>query len=298
MHKSVLLQEVISGLNPTKGDIVVDCTINGAGHAIGLLNATKGGIELIGLDADPEAIKRADARLKEAGFEAKLVNENFRMLDTALSELGITKVHKFLFDLGWSSDQLDSGRGFSFQKNEPLDMSFGKTGRPYAFSAEAIVNEWDEENIVAILIGYGEERYAKGIARGIVRTRMIKPIKTTNDLVSVIKASTPTKYHFGKIHPATRTFQALRIAVNDELGAIEEGLKKAFDFLHTEGRIAVISFHSIEDRIVKWLFKEWATNNKGISLSKKPIVATEEEIEKNPRARSAKLRVFEKQNTQ
>lgn len=293
MHHSVLLQEVINGLDPHKGEVIVDCTINGGGHTEAMLSNIPD-IKVIGLDADPEAIEGAKARLQKFERQLSLVNENFRNLDTALASFGIEKADKFLFDLGWSSNQLESGRGMSFQKNEPLNMAFGKSGKEIKISARDIVNEWEEENISTILYGYGEERYSRSIAKQIVEARRIKPIETTYELVEIIHSATPSKYHHGKIHPATRTFQALRIATNDELGALEIGLKKALDHLGENGRIAVITFHSIEDRIVKRLFREWVKEEKGILVNKKPITSAEEEIEVNPRARSAKLRIFNK----
>jgi 16S rRNA (cytosine1402-N4)-methyltransferase len=208
-----------------------------------------------------------------------------------------------MLDLGLSSDQFEtSGRGFSFQKNEPLLMTFKENLGPEDLTAKQIVNTWDEENIADIIYGYGEERYSRKIAKGIVGARAVKPIETTFDLVEIIKNSTPSRYAHGKIHPATRTFQALRITVNDEINALKEGLEKGWERLAPGGRMAVISFHSIEDRIVKHFYKskEWMEKADGTSertaniITKKPITASHQEISENPRSRSAKLRIIEK----
>ena len=296
-HVPVLLHESIDGLNLQKGDVVVDATINGGGHSDEAARRFGKDIYIIGFDLDEEALLRSEARLKERGAHFFLFRENFRNMKKKLDEKGIGNVDKILFDLGLSSDQLEAqegaGRGFSFQKNEPLVMTFSR-GDYDGITARQILNEWSEESISDILYGYGEERYAKGIARQIVKTRSKKSIMTTFDFVEVIKEATPLRYQKGKTHFATRSFQALRMAVNDEVGALRDGLKDGFSILKKGGRIAVISFHSIEDRIVKRFFVEKSSAGEGVRINKKPITPTVEGVEKNRRARSAKLRIIEK----
>lgn len=291
IHKTVLLQESIEGLAITEGDVYLDGTLGSAGHA---LAACGHGAQIVGIDQDEDALARATSRLQST-CDFRLIKGSFRNMDKALDELGISKVNKIMLDLGLSSDQFEtSGRGFTFQKNEPLLMTFKKDPSEEDLTAQEIVNHWDEENIADIIYGYGEERYARKIARKIVEARENKPITTTSELVEIIKAATPSFYHHGKIHPATRTFQALRITVNDEIGALKDGLKKGFDRLEKNGRMAVISFHSIEDRIVKHFYKEKAEEGLAELITKKPITASELEKKENPRSRSAKLRIIKK----
>ena len=214
------------------------------------------------------------------------------LVDNAEIHYGVDKI---LLDIGLSSNQFEeSGRGFSFQKDEPLIMSFKKEITENDLTAKEIVNTWEAENIMTILQGYGEEQFASRIARAIVRSREMKPIETTFELVDIIMSATPKFYHFKKIHPATKTFQALRITVNDEIGSLKEGIKKSFEILNPSGRLAIISFHSLEDRVVKQFFKEYEDTGKGKRINKRIIIADKEEIEENPRARSAKLRIIQK----
>jgi 16S rRNA (cytosine1402-N4)-methyltransferase len=204
-------------------------------------------------------------------------------------------VDRILLDIGLSSNQFeDSGRGFSFQKDEPLIMSFKKDLKETDLTAKEILNTWDRENIEAILKGYGEEQFAWKISKAIVERREQKPIETTFELVDIVKSATPKFYHHRKIHPATKTFQALRITVNDEIESLKDGINKGFNILNKDGRIAVISFHSLEDRIVKQFFREMEDSGVGKRITKKPILPSEEEIRENPRSRSAKLRILEK----
>lgn len=301
-HRSVLLQEVIEALDITQSDIVVDATLGGAGHARAMADKLGPNGILIGLDADSDAVERARQRLADAKSRVLLVPANFRDLKKVLADLGVGKITKVLFDLGWSSYQLDSGRGFSFsarggsalggQKDELL-MTYRKNPQSNDLTAATIVNTWSEQSIADVIFGWGQERYARRIAKAIVARRGQKSFETSRELAETIKAAVPPPYRFGRIHPATKTFQALRIAVNDELGALKEGISSGWERLAAGGRIAVITFHSIEDREVKRLFVAFARQG-GRLLSKKPIRPGPEEIKENPRARSAKLRVIEK----
>jgi 16S rRNA (cytosine1402-N4)-methyltransferase len=294
-HKSVLLHEVIDGLEIKNGDVFVDGTLGGGGHSEEIFRKFGKKVTVVGIDLDEEALARSKERLGKLGFEIKSAQGSFRDIDAVLQSLGFEKADKILLDLGLSSNQFEeSGRGFSFQKNEPLLMNFKKNLTENDLTAGEILNTWDEENISAVLRGYGEERFAERIAGAIVRTRKLKPIETTFELVDIILSATPKFYHHRKIHPATKTFQALRIAVNDEIGALKDGLRKGFELLNSSGRLAVISFHSLEDRQVKQFFKKMDNDKVGKIINKKIIVPTAEEVAENPRARSAKLRILEK----
>jgi len=294
-HKTVLLQEAIDGLDIRAGDIFVDGTLGGGGHSEEVCRRFGNAVVMIGIDLDPEAISRTAARLKDFDCNIKSIQGSFRNIDSLLDTLGVGQVDKILLDIGLSSNQFEeSGRGFSFQKDEPLIMSFKKDLSPEDLTAREIVNTWDEENIAAILEGYGEEQFARRIARRICQVRDLAPIETTSDLVDVVMGATPKFYHHRKIHAATKTFQALRITVNDEIESLKDGLRKGFERLNPSGRIAVISFHSLEDREVKNFFKQKEEEGKGKRITKKPIVPTEEERDENPRSRSAKLRILEK----
>ena len=292
-HISVLLHEAIDGLRLKAGDVFLDATLGNAGHTLGVWKRSGDEVAYVGLDADPERVAYARKRLAEAGCRAKVFCENFGNLDRALVEAGISKSTAILFDLGLNSEQLESsGRGFSFLEDEPLLMTFGevKTGM---LTAQEIVNHYDEESLEKIFREYGEERQAHNIARTIVHERKHKHIGTTFELIGAIQKGYRGKYP-KSIHFATRTFQALRIAVNDELGALTEALAKGFDSLSEHGRMAVISFHSLEDRIVKRFFRNHADAGAGILVTKRPIVPGDKECGENPRARSAKLRILEK----
>ena len=293
IHKSVLLQEVLTDLAFEKGNVFVDGTVNGGGHSVAVVEQFGKDISIVGIDLDIDALAKAKDRLAKGNVI--LVNESFRNIDTVLDTTGYKQADKILFDLGLSSNQFEeSGRGFTFQKDEPLSMSFKKDGGVKGFTAYDIVNFWDEENIADVVYGYGEERYSRRIARAIVAQRATAPIKTTFELVEVIKSAVPNSYQHKKIHPATKTFQALRIAVNDELGSLRDGLSRGFERLRPAGRMAVISFHSTEDRIVKNFFKDRVSEKRGELIHKKPRIAGQEELAENPRSRSAKLRTIQK----
>ncbi len=277
IHQPVLLSEVLQELAPQRGATVIDCTVGFGGHAIALYAAITPEGRLLGIDQDPDALSSARQRLPEA---VVLRHGNFREVERIAGEEGFTPADAVLFDLGVSSAQIDRAeRGFSFRADGPLDMRMDPT---QPVSAESVVNEWDEEELERIIREYGEERHARRVAQRIVEHR---PIRTTKELRSIVAAAVPSSPHMG--HPARRTFQALRIAVNDELGALSAALEAAARIVRPGGRVGVISFHSLEDRIVKRRFQLAPYEQ----TTKKPIQATQAERERNPRARSAKLRV-------
>ncbi len=292
MHVPVLLNEVIQFLQPEKCRRIIDATVNGGGHAGVILKfLPKDGI-LIGIDRDKDAIEKISENFKDdKRFHA--VHGNFRNIKELTRKFG--KVWDgILFDLGLSSNLLEeSGRGFSFMKDEPLDMRFDAADR---LTAKEIINNWPEIKLAEIFYKYGEERFSRKIAKGIVWRRNKSEISTTADLVGVIKESLPVIYlRKLRIHPATRVFQALRIAVNDELASLEDALKASWEILGKNGRLSAISFHSLEDRIVKQSFKNFKSfSGKAVILTKKPVVPSVGEVHVNPRARSAKLRVIQK----
>lgn len=295
-HESVLLEESVAALEIESSDVVLDATLGGAGHFSAILGELGENGILIGVDADPEAVERARAVAAEDHRSMRpvihLLTDNFRNLERMLDRLDVPQLDKALFDLGWSGYQLSAGRGFSFQLEEPLLMTYAVDTE--GLSAADIVNTWTETDIADVIFEYGEERFARKIAHAIVEARGKRRILTTKDLVDAVKAGTPKWYHTRRTHPATKTFQALRIAANDEFGALREGLTAAMGRLSPNGRIAVISFHSLEDRIVKNIFREAVARGEGALPVKKPIVPAKMELARNPRARSAKLRVFER----
>ena len=305
-HVSVLLNECLDGLNIKPNGVYVDGTLGGAGHSYRIAGALTTG-RLIGIDRDPVALKAASQRLEPYKAHVTLVHSNFCEMAQVLKNLNIPGVDGILLDLGVSSPQLDDGtRGFSYMADAPLDMRMNGEDQ---LNAETVVNTWPQEELKRILYQYGEERYAPQIAAAICRRRELLPIKTTLELVDIIRSAMPPAALREKQHPAKRSFQAIRIAVNDELGAVERIMEDAIDLLNPGGRLAVITFHSLEDRLVKNGMAEAA---KGCTcppsfpvcvcgkkprvkiISRKPIVASEEELKDNPRARSAKLRVCEK----
>ena len=305
-HVSVLLQECIDGLNIKPDGIYVDGTLGGAGHSSQIAKRLTTG-RLIGIDRDPVALAAAGKRLEPYKDRVTLVHSNFCEMAKVLADLGIPAVDGILMDLGVSSPQLDDGdRGFSYMVDAPLDMRMNSED---ALTAQIVVNTWSQEELKRILYTYGEERYAPQIAAAICRRREEKPIETTLELVDVIRSAMPPAALREKQHPAKRSFQAIRIAVNDELGSVEKAMEVAIPLLNPGGRLAIITFHSLEDRIVKTAMADAA---KGCTcppqfpvcvcgkkpkvklISRKPIISGHEELEANPRARSAKLRVCEK----
>lgn len=296
-HDTVLLSEAVEALNVQSGDSVVDTTIGGAGHFSLFLEKLGSSGTLVGIDADHEAIERAEAALNATPDASRpqvvLIEDNFSNLTSILARAGVESPDKVLFDLGWSGFQLSRGRGFSFREDEPLLMTYGDPAKAENTAAD-LVNHLSEASLADTIFALGEERFARGIARSIVLAREEAPIDTTFALVAAIEAGVPGWYKHRRLHPATKTFQALRIAVNDELGALRSGLSSALSSLAVGGRVAVITFHSIEDRIVKTMFRDAAYAGMGTLVNKKPLVPGSLELSHNPRARSAKLRVFER----
>lgn len=291
-HKTVLLQEAVDSLQLTSNDIVVDATFGSGGHATEILKRIGKGGTYIGIDVDQTAFD--NVRLERTDARVHLVNDNFKNITEIISSLQITSVDAILADLGWRMEQFsESNKGFSFMNDEPLYMTLGVPS-DYLFTAEDIVNEWEETSISDVIFGYGEDRASRRIAKAIVEARKIEPIKTTKQLADCIANALPKAASYKKIHPATKTFQALRIAVNDELGILESFLKDAFASLSEGGRLSIISFHSLEDRIVKHYFRELVAAEAGTLATKKPVIPTQEELTQNPRARSAKLRTITK----
>lgn len=306
-HKTVLLEEAAEGLHIKPDGIYVDCTLGGAGHSEYILQQLSSEGHLIAFDQDDVALENAKEKLAPYEGKVTFVKSNFRFLKEKLVELGVTKVDGVLFDLGVSSPQLDTPeRGFSYHHDAPLDMRMDQQSKLSAFD---VVNEWPYERLVKIFFQYGEEKFSKQIARKIESYRETKKIETTNELVELIKEGIPAPARRKGGHPAKRVFQAIRIAVNDELGVFEMALEQAIDVVRKGGRISVITFHSLEDRICKAMFKEKSSlpdlphglpiipkeYEPALKLiTRKPILPSEEELNENNRARSAKLRIAEK----
>lgn len=306
-HVTVLMDEAVAGLNIRPGGIYVDCTLGGAGHSSLIASKLTEGGRLIAIDQDDWALDNARERLASYMDRVTLVKSNFRHIKDIVRDLGLAGVDGILFDLGVSSPQLDEGeRGFSYNADAPLDMRMDQQA---PLSAYDIINEWDEEEIAKIIWLYGEEKFSRRIARQIVQQRKKQPIQTTGELVELIKEGIPAAARRTGPHPAKRTFQAIRIAVNDELDAFKEAVVDAIEVLNPEGRVSVITFHSLEDRICKQIYQDFSKGctcppafpictcgNEAVVkvITKKPILPSEEELEANKRARSAKLRVAEK----
>ncbi len=291
-HRPVLLDEVIENLNLSPGKTILDATIGEGGHSIEILKKILPGGRLIGIDRDIEALKVSEEWLK--GFQENLwlILGNFRELDNILETKRIKNCDGILFDLGISSFQLENPeRGFSIKKDGPIDM---RMSRSQGLSAFDIVNRFTEEELSMLIRDFGEEHFHRRIARRIVQERRRSPIATTSQLADIVSKAMPRRFKSYRIHPATRTFLALRIRVNEELDNLAEGLDKAINFLAPGGRLCVISFHSLEDRIVKRTFADYSRSEILRLINKKPIRPGHEEIKSNPRARSAKLRVAEK----
>lgn len=309
VHETVLLKETVDGLDINPEGVYVDCTLGGAGHAQYLLSQLSDKGHLYVFDQDIVAIEHAKERLRLEEIQGKItfIHANFRHIREALLQYGVTQVDGIYYDLGVSSPQLDiAERGFSYHQEARLDM---RMNQQQHLSAYEVVNEWEYESLVNIIFRYGEEKFAKRIARAIEKERLISPIETTTQLANIVKEAIPAATRRTGGHPAKRTFQAIRIAVNDELGAVEESLEQSLSLLKLGGRLGVISFHSLEDRLVKQLFKQMSTPKETPRhlpvlpqemeapfklVTRKPIVASDEELEVNNRSRSAKLRIIER----
>lgn len=309
-HETVLLRETIDGLEINPNGVYVDCTLGGAGHAQYILSQLSDKGKLYAFDQDINAINNAKEVLKEEYAQGKVVfiHSNFRNLKEELANLSIRYIDGIYYDLGVSSPQLDhADRGFSYHQEAKLDMRMDQSQE---LSAYEVVNYWSYEQLVKIIFRYGEEKFAKRIVRSIEQTREKKPIEYTTELAEIVKLAIPAATRRTGGHPAKKTFQAIRIAINDELGSIEESLEQALDLLKVGGRLSVISFHSLEDRLVKQMFKQVSTppetpNNLPLLpeqmkpayrlVNRKPILASNEELEHNNRSRSAKLRIIERQ---
>ena len=306
-HETVLRKEAVDGLKIDPDGVYVDCTLGGAGHSELILTHLSDKGKLFAFDHDEIAINHAEKKLARFGNKVTLIRKNFRYLIESLKEYNITAVDGVLFDLGVSSPQLDQPeRGFSYHHNAPLDMRMDQTS---SLTAYDVVNKWEYHELVKIFFRYGEEKFSKQIARKIESYRQKKAIETTDELVDIIKDAIPAPARRKGGHPAKRIFQAIRIAVNDELRAFETAIEDAISITKPKGRICVITFHSLEDRICKTTFKKWSTGPElppGLpvipeeykpklkTITKKPILPSEEEIKHNNRARSAKLRIAEK----
>ncbi|MGX4669134.1 16S rRNA (cytosine(1402)-N(4))-methyltransferase RsmH [Cerasibacillus sp. JNUCC 74] len=307
-HISVLRDEAIKGLNVKSDGVYVDCTLGGGGHAEAIAAKLNDNGLLIAFDQDLEALQAAQKRLVAYAKQIRFVHANFNQLEVVLAEHQITHVDGVLFDLGVSSPQLDRGeRGFSYQHNAKLDM---RMNQEQTLDAYEIVNNWSYQDLVKIFFQYGEEKFSKQVARKMEEQRKKAPITTTYELVDIIKSAIPAPARRKGGHPAKRIFQALRIAVNDELGVFNDALHQAARVLGINGRLAVITFHSLEDRLCKQAFKKWSSNKETPRnlpiipeqdkapfrlITRKPIIATAEELAQNRRSRSAKLRIVEKQ---
>lgn len=306
-HVSVLLNETIEGLNIKPDGIYVDGTLGGGGHAYEVLKRLSPKGRLIGIDQDGEALRAADQRLKEFGEQVTLARDNYCEIDRVLESLGIEKVDGILLDIGVSSYQLDNlERGFSYKSDAPLDM---RMDTRQSLTAADVVNSYSENELFTIIKDYGEERFARNIAKKIVQSREDKPLETTQELSEIIQSAIPMKAKAKGGHPAKKTFQAIRIEVNRELAVLKESIDKMIERLNPGGRICIITFHSLEDRIVKTIFRKnenpctcppdfpvcvCGKKSKGKVITRKPILPGKEEMEENPRSKSAKLRIFER----
>ena len=306
-HVSVLLQETVDGLNVKPDGIYVDGTLGGGGHSYEVCTRLGAKGSIIGIDQDEAAIEAASIRLKDFGEKVTIVRSNYCDMKSRLNELGIDKVDGIMLDLGVSSYQLDTAdRGFSYREDAPLDMRMDQRSE---MTARDIVNDYSEMDLYRVIRDYGEDKFAKNIARHIVRERAKRPIETTGELTEVIRHAIPMKFQKKTGHPAKRTFQAIRIELNRELDVLRDSLDDMIDMLNPGGRLCIITFHSLEDRIVKSAFKKnenpctcpsdfpvcvCGKVSKGRVITRKPILPSEEEMEVNSRSKSAKLRIFER----
>jgi 16S rRNA (cytosine1402-N4)-methyltransferase len=308
MHIPFLTKEVIEYLDVRSNRNYIDCTFGLSGHSRVILEKSAPNGKVLGIETDSTLVELFNSQFSSPDFKNRLilVNDSYRNLEKIVEQNNFRPVWGILFDLGMSTWHLrESGRGFSFLKDEPLDMRYSAPpaqnskfqipNSKEGLTAEIIVNQWPQEDIEEILKEYGEERFAQNIAQGIVNHRNTGPFSRTKEFVEIITHSVPAWYCQKRIHCATKTFQALRIAVNHELEAVGDGLAQAIEVIEKEGKVAVISFHSLEDRIVKTMFRRWEEEGRGHIVTKKPVQASLREKETNPASRSAKLRVFQKE---
>ncbi len=294
-HISVLLHESIDGLRVKPGDVVVDGTLGGGGHTLEIIRRFGKDVKIICFDLDKDAISRSKKIIDETVSDVTFETTGFQNIDIVLDKLGIKKVDRILLDLGLSSFQLEEGeRGFTFQRDEPLLMTMKKDPSGDDLTAYDIINTWEEETLADIIYGFGEEKFSRKIAKAIVGARLEKEIRTTFELAEIVNKAVGRFYKGKKINPATKTFQAIRIATNSELSNLEQVIQKGFERLDSGGRMAIITFHSLEDRIVKKAFVDLKEKELGKIITKKPIIPSQSEIKENPRSRSAKLRLIEK----
>ena len=293
-HVPVLLNEAVEGLDIKPSDIVIDATLGAGGHSSEIIRRYGDSISLVGFDLDADALVLAQKSVADAGGKLIPIHANFRTMREACMEHGVSHAERVLFDLGISSMEIgESGRGFSFRYDEPLLMTLTNPITAETLTARDVVNEMPEKELADTIYKYGEEKFSRQIAKAVCFARKRQSIETTFELVDIITDAVPGFYKKGRINPATKTFQALRIYVNDEMGATEDGIKGAWNILSSGGRIAVITFHSLEDRLVKNLFKELVKDG-GKLVIKKPITPSRKEVLENPRSRSAKLRIIQK----
>ncbi len=296
-HITVLQNEVLEVLRPPKDAVIVDCTLGSGGHAETIVSTLSKKSVYIAIDQDPTALESSQKRLGETKATLHFENGNFKDIKAIVLKYGYQEVDAIIADLGWRIEQFDGSsgvpRGFSFKANEPLLMTYGDPDS-YSFTAYDIVNEWHEEDIANVLYAYGEERFSRRIAHAIILRREEQVIATSDDLAEVIASAVPKAYARGKTHPATKSFQALRIAVNDEFDSLTALINEGFELLKPGGRMAIITFHSLEDRIVKEHFRNLTRDQRAVLVHKKPIVPNYDEVKTNSRARSAKLRTIEK----
>ena len=292
-HTPVLMQEVLEQMAITSNNTILDSTIGCGGHAKEILRTMQKGV-FVGIDADTDALTKAQQYLTPLpdGITTHFVEGNFRDIAAITKKLAIAKYDRVLLDLGWGSHQLQSGRGFSFMHDEPLDMCYGTQKDACSVTAFDVVNVFEERNLADIIKGYAGEQWAARIAKHIIQERNISPISTTKHLADVVAGAIPRRLHPRHIHPATKTFQAIRITVNDEINTLKRFLKEIQKLIQPNGRISVIAFHSGESRVVKRTFKMWEQENIGKRYTKKACKPTQEECISNPRARSATLRTF------
>ena len=291
MHVPVLLHGVMEKLNPKAGEFVIDGTLGAGGHAKELIESIKPGGKFLGVDWDKSSIEIAAKNIDREGLDNCLLHKgNYAALPEILRDKELGKADVLLIDLGFSSDQLDNGRGVSFQKNEPLLMTYSDDATP----AYTVIRQLKKRELAEVIKEFSDEKYAERIAEAIFERNKKEPIKTTGELAEVIKSAVPENYERGRINPATRTFQAIRKYVNDELGNLETILQNLKEVIKPGGRVGIISFHSKEDRLVKNYFRNMADAGDAELITKKPLQATEDEAQSNPKSRSAKLRVFER----